>query len=376
MNISVQKEAMVSAINQVSKAVASQTTIPILKGIKIVATNKGIELTGSNSDISVISFIPNKINENTLVEVEKDGSIVLDGKFFSDIVKKLPKDELQIEVNNFVATIKSGKSKFTLNGLDAEEYPRLPVVDDEKTITIPSKKLKELISQTAFAVSTSETRPVLTGVYWQVKSDVLIAIATDSHRLSRREIALKGLEETMSVVVPGKSLNELNKVLEDSDEEVDIVLTETQVIFRYCYLTFYTRLLEGKYPETSRLIPAEAKTKLVLNVSEFAKAMDRANTLLSGQQSKVIRMDIEKGKMFIELTAKAQEIGGLNDELLAESLEGDDLAISFSTKYMLDALKTMKNNVEVQFTGSMRPFVLREVGNSELLQLILPVRTY
>lgn len=375
MKISVQKEALVSAINQVSKAVASNTTLPVLKGIKLVANNKGIELTASDSNISIITFIPTEMAGDTLAEIEKDGSIVLQAKFFSDIVKKLPKKDVQLTVNELVSTIKSGKSKFTLNGLDAEEYPRLPIIDDENTITVPVKKLKELINQTVYAVSTSETRPVLTGVHWQVKSDVLIATATDSHRLARRELAIKGLNEPMSVTVPGKSLIELNKVLEDSDDDVDIVLTETQVIFRYGYLTFYTRLLEGTYPDTSRLIPADAKTTLVLDSKEFAEAIDRAS-ILASTENKVVRMDISRDEMFIKLTAKEQEVGGSSDDVLAESFEGDELAISFSGKYMKDALKTLKGNIEIQFNGSMRPFVFREKGNSELLQLLLPVRTY
>ncbi|WP_019156922.1 DNA polymerase III subunit beta [Robertmurraya massiliosenegalensis] len=376
MKISVQKETMVTAINQVSKAVSARTTLPILTGIKLTSTDKGIELTGSDGDISITTFIPCEMNGDTLVEVEKDGSIVLQGKFFSDIIKKLPKDDLQINVDNLVSTIKSGKSKFTLNGLDSEEYPRLPVIDDENTITLSARKLKELIHQTVFAVSTSESRPVLTGVQWKVDSDVLIATATDSHRLSRREVAIKGLNEPVSVVVPGKSLVELNKVLEDTDEEVDIILEETQIIFRYRYLTFYTRLLEGNYPDTSRLIPTQSKTVLILNKAEYSESLSRASVLLASSKNKVVKMTINKDNMFIDLTAKAPEIGEVKDELLAISLEGDDLELSYSAKYMLDALKTMGNEIEIEFNGAMRPFVIREKGKSDLLQIVLPVRTY
>ncbi|MEQ2529154.1 DNA polymerase III subunit beta [Bacillaceae bacterium CLA-AA-H227] len=375
MKLSIQKNALVTAINQVSKAVASNSSIPVLNGIRLVATEKGIELTGSDTNTSIISFIPVEFNGDTLAEIEKDGSIVLQAKYLSDIVKKLPKDDVQIEVEGYVANIKSGKSTFKLNGLDSEEYPRLPVIDDKNVITLSSSELKALITQTVYAVSTSETRPVLTGVQWQVKQSVLICTATDSHRLSRREKAIKGLDTDITVVIPGSSLQELNKVLDDSDEEVDVILTETQVIFCCGHLTFYSRLLEGNYPDTSRLIPAEVKTKLAMNVKELSDSLGRVS-LLGSSQNKIARMDIQKESMFIELSAKEQEIGKVNEELLSEALEGDDLTISFNAKYMQDALKTMKGTVELQFNGAMRPFVLREKGNNELLQLLLPVRTY
>jgi DNA polymerase-3 subunit beta len=376
MKFSVQKNILLNAINQVLKAVASQTTTPILKGIKIVATAKGIELTGSDCDISIVSFIPCEKDGDTLAEIEKEGSIVLQGKFFNEIIKKLPKDNVTIEVKELVAHIKSGKSKFQLNGLDAEEYPRLPIFDDENTITLSAKKLKEIIKQTAFAVSKSETRPILTGVHWQMKANVLICTATDSHRLSRRELSIKGLDHDVSVVIPGKSLTELNKILEDIEEDVDIIMTNNQIIFCFQETTFYTRLLEGNFPDTSRLIPSDAKTTIVMNVGEFSNAMDRVSVILSNQNTKTVKMDVAKEEMFIKLEANAPEMGTVNEDLLTESQDGEDLSISFSSKFMMDALKTMNNDVEIRFNGSMRPFVLQEKGNTEFLQLILPVRTY
>lgn len=376
MKFSVQKEALVAAVNQVLKAVSANSTLPILTSIKIVATAKGVELTGSDSDITIVSFIPNELDGDTLTEVQREGSILLKAKFFSEIIKKLPKEDVEIEVIEHIAHIKSGRSKFQLNGLDSEEYPRLPAFDEKSVITLKANDLKKIISDTVFSISTSESRPILTGIQWQVQSKVLICTATDSHRLARRELAINGVEESISVVIPGKSLSELNKVIDDSDEDVDVVFVNNQAIFYYRQLTFYSRLLEGNYPETSKLIPSSHKTSLVMNSKELSDAIDRASILSSDSKSKVVKMEINKGEMFIKLSSFQNEIGKVCEDVLAESFEGDDLIISFSAKFLKDALKVMKGNVEIKFTGAMRPFVLMEQGNSTLLQLLLPVRTY
>lgn len=378
MRFIIQRDRLVQSVQDVMKAVTSRTTIPILTGIKMVVTEDGVTLTGSDSDISIESFIPKEEEGDELVEIKQTGSIVLQAKFFSEIVKKLPTDSVEIDVqNHFQTVIRSGKSEFNLNGLDAEEYPHLPQIEEQNAFKIRTDLLKVLIRQTVFAVSTSETRPVLTGVNWKVENGELICIATDSHRLALRK-ARVDIENDVSynVVIPGKSLNELSKILDDTNDLVDIVITENQVLFKAKHLLFFSRLLEGNYPDTTRLIPSESKTEVTVNTKEFLQSIDRASLLAREGRNNVVKFSTIEERV-IEVSSNTPEIGKVVEELQAQSITGEELKISFSAKYVMDALKALEGQeIKISFTGAMRPFIIQPLNDDSILQLILPVRTY
>lgn len=378
MKFIIQRDRLIQSVNEVMKAVTSRTTIPILTGIKLTADSEGLTLTGSDSDISIQSFIPVEEDEHEIVEVKESGSIVLNARFFGEIIKKLPMETVEIEVhNNFQTTIRSGKAEFNLNGLDAEEYPHLPLIEEDNMIKIPADLLKSLIRQTVFAVSTSETRPILTGVKLEVQNDELTCIATDSHRLAMRKAPIESkLSDANSVVIPGKSLNELSKILDDNNEIIEMVITENQVLFKAKNLLFFSRLLEGNYPDTSRLIPSESKTDVIVHAKEFLKAIDRASLLAREGRNNVVKLSTLPGGI-IEVSSNTPEIGKVVEEVQAELIEGEDLKISFSAKFVMDALKALEGtDIKINFTGAMRPFVIRSIHDDTMLQLILPVRTY
>ncbi|MGG3160864.1 DNA polymerase III subunit beta [Geobacillus stearothermophilus] len=378
MNISIDREALTRSVQDVMKAVSTRTTIPILTGIKLTATALGVTLTGSDSDISIESFIPLEKEGRLLVDVKRPGSIVLQARFFAEIVKKLPQQTVEIETeDNFLTVIRSGHSEFRLNGLNADEYPRLPQIEEENVFQIPADLLKTIIRQTVFAVSTSETRPILTGVNWKVENNELVCTATDSHRLAMRKVKIEaGHAVSYNVVIPGKSLNELSKILDDGSAPVDIVITANQVLFKAEHLLFFSRLLDGNYPETARLIPTESKTTMTVNAKEFLQAIDRASLLAREGRNNVVKLTTLPGGL-LEISSVSPEIGKVTEQLQAESLEGEELNISFSAKYMMDALRTLDGtDIQISFTGAMRPFVLRPLYTDSMLQLILPVRTY
>ncbi|MBB3868452.1 DNA polymerase-3 subunit beta [Parageobacillus toebii NBRC 107807] len=378
MKIKIDREALVQSVQDVMKAVSPRTTIPILTGIKIAATSQGVTLTGSDSDISIESFIPTEEEDKVLVEVVETGSIVLQARFFSEIVKKLPENTIEIEVQpNFLTVIRSGKAEFSLNGLDAEEYPRLPQIEEENVFKIPTDLLKTIIRQTVFAVSTSETRPILTGVNWRIENGELICTATDSHRLALRKAKIETEnQQSYNVVIPGKSLNELSKILDDSNDPVDIVITANQILFKTKHLLFFSRLLDGNYPETTRLIPTDSKTDIIVNAKEFLQAIDRASLLAREGRNNVVKLTTLNDGI-IEISSISPEIGKVTEEIQSESIEGEELKISFSAKYMMDALKALDGtDIQISFTGAMRPFLLRPLHSDSMLQLILPVRTY
>jgi DNA polymerase-3 subunit beta len=378
MKFSIQKDYFAQSVQDVLKAISSRTTIPILTGIKITTTEEGVTLTGSDSDISIESFIPKEEDGKMIADISKSGSIVLNARFFNEIVKKLPSDTLEIEVlPSFQTIIRAGHAEFSLNGLDAEEYPHLPQIEEVKVFKLPTDLLKAMVRQTVFAVSTSETRPILTGVNWKMESGELTCIATDSHRLALRKVTVEtDTEETYNVVIPGKSLSELSKILDDSSEPVEIVITENQVLFRAKHLLFFSRLLEGNYPDTTRLIPADHKTKLEINSKEFLQAIDRASLLAREGRNNVVKLSMI-GEGLVEISSNSPEIGKVTEQVRSQSIVGEELKISFSAKYMMDALKALEGTeINIEFSGAMRPFVIRPLYDDSILQLILPVRTY
>ncbi|GGA70469.1 DNA polymerase III subunit beta [Ornithinibacillus halotolerans] len=378
MKFTILRDQLINSVQDVMKAISSRTTIPILTGMKIEAKHHGITLTGSDSDISIESYIP--AEEDGIVNVEniEEGSIVLHAKYFPDIVRKLPEQHVEITVDeNLKVTIRSGKAEFNLNGQDAEEYPQLPKLQTDDSFEIPTDILKSLIKQTVFAVSTMETRPILTGVNISLVDDQLKFTATDSHRLASREVPVNSSNvQIQSIVVPGKSLNELNKILDDTEETVEISVTNNQILFRTKHLYFLSRILDGNYPETSRLIPEQSKTVLHVKTKELISSIDRASLLAREERNNVVKLSTLNNNV-LEITSNSPEVGRVSEELNVVSIEGEELKISFSSKYMLDALKVMDvDEVKVDFTGAMRPFIIRPVNDPSMLQLILPVRTY
>lgn len=378
MKFEIMRDRLLDGLNDVMKAISQKVAIPILTGIKIEVNDNGLTMTGSDSDITICTFIPAEDNGEQIIKVAEKGSIVLQAKVFSEIARKLPTNEVTIEVINGLQThIQSGKSEFHLIGSDAEDYPVLPDVKDDYLFSLPSDLMKSIIRETVFAVSQQETRPILTGVHWEAKDGGLSCVATDSHRLARRLTVPEEMPEMpFSIVIPGKSLQELNKILPDNSESVDIVIADQQVLFKTRNVLFYSRLLEGNYPDTSRLIPSEYKTSITLNGRNLLQAIDRASLLAREERNNIVRFSADESKV-IEISSNSPEVGKVEELLEAIELSGEELKISFSAKYMMDALKAIDgHDVSIHFTGAMRPFILQSVDDDTILQLILPVRTY
>ncbi|HLR08643.1 MAG TPA: DNA polymerase III subunit beta [Bacillota bacterium] len=377
MKFTIQRDLLLQSIQDVQKAISTRTAIPILTGMKIETHADGIVLTGSDSDISIESFIPKE--ENGIVNIEdiEEGAVVIHARYFPDIIRKLPEQNVSIETDaDLNVTIRSGQAIFNLNGQDADEYPLLPELQADDSLQIDAGQLKNLIKQTVFAVSTMETRPILTGVKMQLENNLLSFTATDSHRLALREVPIEQTDLTFNCVIPGKSLHELNKILADDEEKVEIRVTKNQILFRTKHLKFLSRLLDGNYPETSRLIPKEHKTVLYVRTKDLINTIDRASLLARTDDNNVVKLTTQ-GTHTIEITSHSPEVGHVTENVSAQSIEGEELRISFSSKYMLDALKVIEHEeIKIEFTGAMRPFIIRPINDTTILQLILPVRTF
>lgn len=380
MQFVINKDQFVQSIQHVTKAISSRTTIPILTGIKIDATEEGVTLTGSDSDISIESFIPNEEDGQINVQVIETGSIVLQAKTFPEIIKKLPEEQVEIIVQDqFATTIRSGSSVFNLNGLDPEEYPRLPVVEEANVFRLPQDLLKNIIRQTVFAVSTQETRPILTGVNFSIENKELTCTATDSHRLAMRKAKVETNSDDLqfeNVVIPGKSLNELSKIIDDNDEWMDVVVSESQVLFKLKNLLFFTRLLDGKYPVTKNMIPSTSKTDMTMKTKPLLDALERALLLSREGKNNVVNVKtLDNGE--IEITSITPEIGKVTEKMQTIELSGEELRISFNGKNVIDALKVVDSEeVHIIFTGAMSPFLIRPTEHDYSLHLFSPVRSY
>ncbi|WJK30273.1 DNA polymerase III subunit beta [Limosilactobacillus reuteri] len=380
MNFTINRSAFISQLNNVLRAISSKTTIPILTGLKMVVNEDNIVLTGSNSDITIESVISANDANNDLT-IEDTGAMVLPARFFSDIVKKLPDKKVTIEVTSgFQADITSGSAKFQINGQDAENFPHLPEIETNKSVTLPNDILKEVIRQTVIAVSKQESRPILAGVHMTLKDGVLTAVATDSHRLAQRKVVLENIDNGIDfdVIIPGKSMEELSGMISDVHEDVQMQVTENQVLFIFGNTHFYSRLLEGNYPETSQLIPQTADTTVELEAGTFLSSIERASLLSHESRNDVVKLSLKPSENLVRISGDSPDIGTVEEEVVTSALDGNDLEISFNPNYMKDALRSFgQATIKISFTSPLRPFTLVPTEDQEnFVHLITPVRTF
>lgn len=324
MKFSINKHQFIKHLTDVQRAISSKSAIAILTGIKLNVTKDGIYLTGSDTNISIEKIIltTDEVNELT---IQQTGKLVLPSRFFIEIIKKLANDTVEITLlDNQKLEIKSGKSTFHINGIDADLYPIIDNIesDDHNTIQLPTFLFKTVLSQTIIAASTSENRPILTGIHLHISNGELTATATDSHRMSKRIVQLPNIskEVTYDCVIPARSLNELSKIISD-DAHLTMVLSDNKVLFISENLYFYSRLLEGNYPDVSRLLSQQMTTHLTLNANEFLHAVERVSILSTEGKSDVVTLDSTSTNE-IKLYTESSEIGYVEDVLTPEALTG------------------------------------------------------
>ena len=280
----------------------------------------------------------------------------------------------EIEQHQIVLT--SGKSEITLKGKDSEQYPRIQEIAASNPLVLETKLLKKIINETAFAASVQESRPILTGVHFVLSNhQELKTVATDSHRLSQKKLTLEKNSDNFDVVIPSRSLREFSAVFTDDIETVEIFFANNQILFRSENISFYTRLLEGNYPDTDRLIPTDFNTTVTFDVVNLRQSMERARLLSSATQNGTVKLEIKQG--IVTAHVNSPEVGKVNEEIDTESVSGEDLTISFNPTYLIEALKALNSEkVTISFISAVRPFTLVPADTDEdFMQLITPVRT-
>ncbi|WP_264737999.1 DNA polymerase III subunit beta [Cytobacillus firmus] len=375
MEFKIKNEYFNKAIGEVSSAISAKTPFPILTGIKLTACVDHLRLTGSNSDIVIEKVIP-AADEGAVLEIVKTGSVVVTSRYLTELIKKLPGD-IHIKVNEkHNVTILSDEIITYINGFPAEQYPKLPEFGNLDGIQISSEKLSGIIKQTVFAVSKNDTRPVLTGVHMNVKENYFSCAATDSHRLALLETrvasAFKG-----SFIVPGSSLKELLKLLAQQEEsEIQIFSSESYLVFKTKSIMLCSRLIEGKYPDVTGLIPNEAKTVIKLDAKKLLKGIDRACLFALEWKNNNVLLEIKEGTLKISSVSSA--MGKIEETQPLLEITGErELSISLDGNFLMDALKAIQEeHVLLSFSGSMKPVIIKPVSGESYIQLVSPVRSY
>ena len=358
-----EKQRILEGISIVQKAITGKSTMPILEGIYIKTNQTSLMLIGSDMDVSIQTSVESKIIE--------EGSIVIDAKIFGEIIRKLPNSTIKIEtIENQLIKITCEKSVFDVVYMNANEFPELPEVNENLKISVNQNILKNMIKGTSFAIAQDETRPILQGILFEIKNKNLNLVALDGYRLAIRSEFLD-TDINMEVVIPGKTLNEVSKILEDIEDIVDITFTNNHILFNLERTKIISRLLEGKFINYNSLLPQEHKLFVDVNRQELQNAIERASLMAKDGNTNLIKLDLQQDNLII--TSNSQ-LGKVREEISIK-LQGDEIQIAFNSRYLLDVLKNVEDNeVVMKMTSGISPCVIQEKNNENAKYLVLPVR--
>ncbi len=375
MKFTIKKEILLEALNKVSKAISTKNLIPVLAGIRFELKKKKLILTASDNDITIQTVID--FRDDDEFKIESEGSIIIQGKYILDIVRKLPDDYINIEViDELKILIYTANSRFNLNGISESEYPNVGLEESKKKIIIKAGVLKDIVNQTAFATSNEETKPVLTGINFNIVGNILECNSTDSYRLSRKVVKLeKDSEENYNIVIPSHNLVEFVRIIDDDNDEVEMHIFNNKVLFKIGNLKFESRLINGTYPNTSNLLPDDAFLVITTNLNDFYNVIDRVSILTSDKEKNTVTL--ETNGNVLTLRSSSAEIGRVEETMNVKKNNNEDIRISFSAKYMMEALKSFSTeNVDLHFVGEIKPILIKSKEDETLTQLVLPIRTY
>ncbi len=363
MKIITTRSNLLDGINTVQKAVPSKTTLPILEGILFDAKNGKLKLTATDLELGIETV--------SSVDVIEPGRIVLSSKIVGEIVRKLPDADVEIEtVENNLVYIKSESSSFKIISLPHDEYPELTSVKKENGITLAQGTFKDMIRQTIFAVSTDEIRPILTGVLFDITGEKMTLVALDGFRMAVR---WKGImnDNSFKAVIPGKSLSEVGKILNDNEEPVSIYFTKNHILVQIAETIVVSRLLEGEFINYKQIIPSDYKIKVNVSADKLMDSCDRAALFAKDSSNNMIKFEILDELMIIMSNSQN---GDVHEELKIKK-EGSDIEIAFNAKYFMDVLKVIESEeITIEFTSNVSPSIIRPCDETGYLYLVLPAR--
>ncbi len=372
MDFIVNRKILLDALSKVSRAVSPKNPIAALNGIQFDLKSDRLVLTGSDSDMS----IQVTIKEN--IKINEKGAVVLNSRYILDIVRKMDSEDIHISILDGTLTrIEGDNSKFQLNGMSAFDYPRIDFSNEGVHFTIHAFLLKEAIEQTVFATSDKETSPAYTGVNFKSQNNILDLTATDTYRLAKKTIKTDS-EAVFDIIIPKKSLTELSHIIE-KDEVIDVYVSDRKALFVFNDIYVRSRLVEGTYPDISRLIPQSFNHTLTVDSAKLLNAISRATLLLDEKEDYIT---LTMNNDIVKISSQSQSVGSVEENLYDALFEGDELKISFKAKYLSDAIRSLNTDkVILLFVGTMRQFIIKSYDQKDntvdySMHLILPVRTY
>ncbi len=375
MKLTIKKELLLNALNKVSKAISTKNLIPVLAGIKFELKKKKLVLTASDNDITIQTMIESVNDED--FKVEEEGSIIIQGKYILDIVRKLPDKYINIEViDELKILIYTENSEFNLNGISESEYPNIGLEESKKKVHVNASVFKDIVNQTAFAASNEESKPVLTGINFNIVGDMLECNSTDSYRLARKVVKLSSAsEESYNIVIPSHNILEFSRIIDDEDSDIELHIFNNKILFKSGNLKFESRLINGTYPNTSNLLPDDSYLVVSTNLNAFYDVIDRVSILTSDKEKNIVTLETN-GDMLV-LKSSSVEIGRVEEKMPITKNNNEDIKISFSAKYMMEALKSFSTEtVDIHFVGEIKPILIKSSEDETLTQLVLPIRTY
>lgn len=363
MKILCSKSDLLNGVNIVLKAVPSKTTMSILECILITAANGEIKLTANDMELGIETVIRGEIKEN--------GVIAIDAKLFSDIVRKLPDSIVSIETDEkYITKIICDKANFNLIGKSGEDFSYLPNVEKDKFITISQFTLKEIIRQTIFSIADNDNNKIMTGELFEIDKNMMKVVSLDGHRISIRNIELRQEYPYLKVIVPGKTLNEISKILSGEVEKVvNIYFTQNNIVFEFDNTVVVSRLIEGEYFNVDQMLSGEYETKIVVDKKDIIECIDRATLLIKENDKKPVIISIDDRSLELKINST---IGSMNESIDIEKT-GNDIMIGFNPKFLIDALRVIDDEkISLYFMNSKAPCFIRD-DNNKYVYLILPV---
>ena len=363
MKLICSKSELLKSVNISLKAVPSKTTMPILECILIDASSGNIKFTSNDMELGIETQVKGIVEER--------GIVALDAKIFADIIRKLPDNDVIISTDERLnTTIVCEKAKFTIPGKDGEDFSYLPVIEKNDCITISQFTLKEVIRQTIFSIAANENNKLMTGEVFEIKNNIMKVLSLDGHRIDIRKITLKESYSDKKVIVPGKTLSEISRILSGETEDmVDIFFAENHIVFEFDDTVVVSRLIEGEYFRIDQMLSSDYETKIHVNKREFLDCIDRASLLVKEGDKKPIIIDISDGSM--QLTIHSQ-IGSMDEDVDIEK-EGKDILIGFNPRFLMDALRVIDDEeITIYLVNPKAPCFIKD-EEENYIYLILPV---
>lgn len=363
MKLICKKSNLLNGVQIVSKAVPSKTTMQILECILIDSTKGNIKLTANDMELGIETVIEGDILEQ--------GIIAIDAKIFLEIVRKLPDNDITIETDeNHQMLITCEKSKFNISGKSGEDFSYLPLIEKNEAVIVSQFTLKEVIRQTIFSISDNDNNKLMTGELFEIEGNILRVVSLDGHRISIRKIELKNQYDSLKAVVPGKTLNEISKILTgEADRDVNIYFTDKHILFEFDNTVVVSRLIEGEYFKIDKMLSSDYETKVRIHKKEFLNCIDRATLLVKEGDKKPIIINITDAEMELKINSA---IGSMDENIDIEK-QGKDIMIGFNPKFLIDALRVIdEDEIEIYLVNPKAPCFIKDARES-YIYLILPV---